>query len=246
MKKTTFLIACILFNSNLSFADANVEAERLKVMEEYYKAQGLPWPGAGIIVDKKATPKMKASSHHTFTRVDKFNHNVRAMLDLEHKVKQEKKIMKTAVANDKSSTHLRHDIKQFNSVMAYPFKGVPKEIATKNFGFAPILAYKEGHGWVGATNLFKAGKMNCQFNENNIKLSMAAMKIDENEMGHEVNKKYTETTISGNDDSGYMYSVDWYDNNFFRHLECADMVYSEDTMKQIISMACKIDSYQDR
>ena len=154
--------------------------------------------------------------------------------------------MKASVADDKTSTHLRHSIKQFNSIMAYHFKGVPKEVATKNFGFAPILAYREGYGLVGVINLFKAGYLNCEFNENSIQLSIVAMQIDENEMGYEVNKKFTETTISGNDDSGYMYSVDWYDNNFFRHLECADMVYSEDTMKQIISMACKIDSYQDR
>ena len=61
-------------------------------MEEYYKAQGLPWPGGGLIIDKKATPKMKESNSHTFERIDKFNDNVRAMLDLEHKVQQEKNL----------------------------------------------------------------------------------------------------------------------------------------------------------
>ena len=59
---------------------------------------------------------------------------------------------------------------------------------------------------------------------------------------YDINNKITVFNVEGNKSSGYLYKVDWFDNDFFRTLECASTNYSKDTTNSVIALATKIDT----
>lgn len=77
--------------------------------------------------------------------------------------------------------------------------------------------------------------------ENNIKLSHASIIIAKEDMRNDVNSKTTTVEIMGTPDSGFTYTVEWFDDAFFRKLECANKVYSEGITNSVIKIAQSID-----
>jgi len=127
--------------------------------------------------------------------------------------------------------------------MAYDFKGVPANAVTTMLGVSPSVNFVQGQGWAGAMQFFeKAGLGNCSYRENNLKFSHGSAIIPEEDATKDVNGKITVATVSGQTDVGFLYSVDWYDESFFRELKCAKADYSADTLQGVLELARAIDN----
>ena len=75
-----------------------------------------------------------------------------------------------------------------------------------------------------------------------VTLTHAAAKVDEAVVRYDINHKVTTLNVEGNEQSGYVYTVDWKDSHFFRTLECATLTYSKDKTDAVITLAKRIDN----
>lgn len=53
--------------------------------------------------------------------------------------------------------------------------------------------------------------------------------------------KPTRLSVEGSHNSGFMYSVRWYDANFVRDLECANMNFDKEITSKMVALANKVD-----
>ena len=60
----------------------------------------------------------------------------------------------------------------------------------------------------------KKGLGTCAYTENNVILTHAAAKVDEAVVRYDINHKVTTLNVEGNEQSGYVYTVDWKDSHF--------------------------------
>ncbi len=88
----------------------------------------------------------------------------------------------------------------------------------------------------------KDGLGNCSYCENNLNFSHGAAIIPEEDATKDVNGKITVANITGEKNSGFLYSVDWYDNSFFREIKCAKTDYSSDILAAVVELARQIDN----
>jgi hypothetical protein len=58
----------------------------------------------------------------------------------------------------------------------------------------------------------------------------------------DVNGKVTVTNVTDKIPHGFLYSVDCYDNSFFRELKCAKSQYTADTLASMLELARQIDN----
>jgi hypothetical protein len=125
--------------------------------------------------------------------------------------------------------------------MAYSFVPAPDRDVLKHYGFAACGTFNQG--WTGVAEFFQNKKLgNCAYTEYNFTLAHAAAKVDEKVARDDVNHKITTVHVEGNNDSGYVYTVAWLDDSFFRTLECASTRYAPDTTAQVIALAQRIDN----
>lgn len=126
--------------------------------------------------------------------------------------------------------------------MAYPFIGAQKSNAVRVIGYAPSGSYNPDEGWSGAVQFFELKDVGiCHYSENNLKFSHGSIILAEEDIIRDINGKATTIEIIGQKGQGFVYNVEWYDNNFFKQLECASPAYSPDITSKLITLAKVID-----
>jgi hypothetical protein len=136
-------------------------------------------------------------------------------------------------------TGLRNQLNNLH--MAYKFKPVPANLATKLIGFAASGTYN--NGWSGASEFFVNNQVGtCSYTESNLKVMQEYEKIDKDVVTYDVNNKVTVIEQEGNKNYGYLYKIHWADDNYFRDLECATTSISNDIREKIIDLAKQIDN----
>jgi hypothetical protein len=248
------LIVALLFPA-VAFAGENLDADQLakaaKEREEWTKQhfakQGSPIPDGGITV----IPENQMSEYNKFKAqrakeradikkygyINQFLPQTQSLLNFKEVTKNQFVAKSANPANE----GLRHNINDIE--MAYDFKGVPNHLVTQMLGIAPSVTFIKGSGWAGAVQFFeKVGLGNCSYRENNLKFSHGAAIIAEEDATKDVNGKVTVTNVTGKNTDGFLYSVDWYDNSFFRELKCAKSDYTADTIVSMIELARQIDN----
>ena len=129
--------------------------------------------------------------------------------------------------SDPKSTHLKKSVHELK--MAYTPTEIPSSVANEYIGSAPYLTYLKDQGWVGVIQFFvnkEAG--NCSFSENNVTLSHGSIIIAKEDVRNDINGKTTTVEVMGTPNSGFTYTVEWFDDRFFRKVECANKHYSSD------------------
>jgi hypothetical protein len=226
----------------------DLQAERLRWSANYYKNQNMPVPDGGITIvpakgmnSHKEHPELLAkilSETAQFGYVKSATPGTEHLLNIQiiaaHDYKRNE-------ANYKpKSTHLRHEASELK--LAFTFKPIPQEELTESIGFVPAGTYIRGEGWTSAIQFFsKEGMGNCQYYEDAVKLSHASIIIPEELAREEVKGKVTTIDITGNEASGFLYTVEWYDEIFFKKLECAGKKYSNEVTMAMIALANRID-----
>jgi hypothetical protein len=226
---------------------AKIAKKREEWTRQHFAKQGSPFPGGGVVV----LPEQQMSEYKTFkAQRDKEHEEIKKYGYIKQFSPQTQSLLNfkeisrnqfAAKSSNPANEGLHHHINEIE--MAYDFKGVPADAVTTMIGVAPSVTYIKGQGWAGAMQFFeKEGLGNCSYRENNLKLSRGSAILPQEDVTYEVNNKITIHLIAGKLNSGFMYSVDWYDENFFHELKCANEQYSEKLMNNAIELARQIDA----
>jgi len=238
MKKTYLVLALVS-----SCVQADVWEDRIK---DHLKSEGFNPDGGVVIVSAKqlAVPdgvkkKWKLQQEEQKNKGYYSGETARAkeLLEMHQTISYEFKA--SAKDSRPESSHLRHNVEEIK--MGYVFVPVPKSEVTNLMGFAAEGGYD--NGWNGIVEFFdKNGIGSCAYTENNLKLSHGTEKIDEDIIRYDINGKITTIDVHGTNESGFLYTVHWVDDNYFRNLECANSKYSARTTNAVIALAKRIDA----
>lgn len=252
MKKTAaLLLSCYALTIQAADTGSNeaIQKARMEWSKKYLAEKNMPVPDGGI----KIIPEKQMSSYNKFKAKKIADRESVAQYGyIKERSEEAQRLFnfKKFAADDyqihgnnykPTSTHLKHTVNELK--IAYTFIGVPKSEISELIGVAPYLSYIKGKGWVGASEFFiKQNIGTCFYSENNIKLSHGSVVIAKEDVRNDVNDKPTIVRVSGTEETGFLYKVEWFDNTFFRELSCANRHYSGDIKQQVIDFANRIDS----
>jgi len=224
-----------------AFNKANIEA---------LKKKGLPVPETGVQLISQENMNFKDWQREKFSEerqelkskgyISKNSDRAYELMHIQAKIKKMKPFETKMFKGNE--THMRK--KAEDIPFAYTFLGVPKQEMSEFYGIAPAGTYVKTpqSGWTGAVEFFKTTFAHCAYTENNMLAAHGAAQVAEEEAQDDVNGKVTLIDVEGNKSSGFLYRVNWFDNNFNRNLECATKEFSNDIRNQTIELAKKIDS----
>lgn len=250
IKLLLLMIAVFMMAGGINAYEPATPAQEKALQAEYQKylqSQGISLPTQGVQVVPRNALSLPAELKSQIQKnvislqkqgfVENRNPRIIELRDIDHTAAFEKK--KYQNTDDPASTHLRDAIADIR--MAYEFHEVPSAMVNNIIGFAPVGTFKQD-GWTGMVELFtKTGLGNCNYEENNLKLMHASIRIPADMVSYDVNNKITTIDIQGNLRDGFLYTVAWYDDQFARKLECVTPNYSQDTRATVVAMARKID-----
>lgn len=249
MKKTLCVVLALSTLPIYADSEADIQAARLAWSNAYFEKQGLPVPDSGV----KILPEKEMSSYkemkedrikakrdiQKFGYIKSTNQSTEQLLNIDITSAHDFKNFGNNF--NPENTHLKHSVSELKT--AYTPTPVPSSVASEYIGAAPYLTYLKEQGWVGVVQFFKNKDVgNCAFSENNIKLSHGAAIIAKEDVREDVNGKTTTVEVMGNEEAGFTYTVEWFDHDFFRKVECANKTYSSDLTNAVIKIAQSIDN----
>lgn len=144
----------------------------------------------------------------------------------------------------------RPTFKESDAPGSSELKQTPQEIKT-TFSFKSILPHPIAYagigiasdkGWSGIKEFFdgkEAGMCTLSM------FSMADVKqhiqLNEDGLTYDINDKPTRVMVEGHQNSGFMYSVRWYDKSFVREIECANNKLDDAIKTKMIEYATLVD-----
>jgi hypothetical protein len=148
--------------------------------------------------------------------------------------------------NDQS-THLRKNIKDLK--LAFTAKEISQNKSLlgsndiKLLGVSPQGGFHEGKGgWSGVAQFFNVRNIgNCSYSVMNVKASGTSATLAMEDVVYEVNDKATIILVEGSEKSGFIYKIEWYDEDNFHELECANTSFSQELSNSVLSLAKNID-----
>lgn len=140
---------------------------------------------------------------------------------------------------DPYGSDLKHDLN--NIKLAFKFDGLKKSIDQESIlGYAVYGTYKDG--WTGIATYFRQKDVGvCHYVLNNARLNESGVQLLDINVSYDVNKKPTEILVNGNNSTGYLYGIEWYDATYFHTLECANGQYDKRITDKVIALAKLID-----
>lgn len=249
MKKTIIALSIL---PALAFSASSLSDEFMRADIKSLQEQGLPTPESGVKVvpnDSISMEKWQRNQYLAQENEMKSKGYINETSDRAYELIHIKEEILSMTSKKKSFTKPNEsDLREHKGdiVFAYSYVGVPGTEIVDYYGIAPVGTYvKEPQtGWTGAVELFRSGFANCAFTENNILASHGAASVSEDYVEYDVNGKITIIDVQGTDSTGYLYKVNWFDNNFIRTLECATKDYSDQFTRKSIELAKRIDSTQ--
>ena len=125
--------------------------------------------------------------------------------------------------------------------LGFPVKDFKLPNDVKIIGYAPSGSLKET-GWTGFSVVFDSNHYGkCNYRVNNVELSKAAVYIAEEYVEYLINKKPSQYSVIGHQDYGFKYSLDWYDNDYFREIECATIDFDPAMKEKLIKLTTWLD-----
>ena len=241
----------LVLGLNTAYADQqdNIEAQRMAWTKAYLEKQGLPVPDGGI---KIMPEKEMASYAEKKEERMKFKKDIQQLGYIKADNPSTDQLLNLAITShrdliahgndsDPESTHLKKSVNDLK--MAYTPTQIPSFVADTYVGAAPYLTYLKDQGWVGSIQFFaNQGVGYCSFSENNVKLSHGSIVIAKEDVRNDVNGKTTTVEVMGTPNSGFTYTVEWFDDTFFRKVECANKRFSSDLINSAIKIAQSIDN----
>ena len=149
------------------------------------------------------------------------------------------KLAQFGASGAKEDTHLKHNASELK--LAYEFKELPRELITNYIGIAPGGGFNE-NGWSGAAQYFDTFFGSCMYGQINVGITHFSPRLPYEYVVYDVNNKPTLKEVKGSNETGFLYNVKWFDNEFNHELECANMKFSKKTNDAVIDLAKIIDA----
>ncbi len=249
MTKNIILVLLCAFSINC-FAEEIPENHK-KILEEL----GLTVPGSGIKLVPRSMLNLSEDQLKSGEKAEKerkklgyavvYTNRPIELINFHNYAKTQFKLYED---NERAtSTHLRKNINDLK--LAFKFKGVPEGNSLASAGTVTMLGiapkggfHEEKGGWSGAGQFFDAKNIgSCAYSVMNVKASNTAARLAIEDVTYDINNKVTISFVEGNKNSGFLYKVEWYDNDNFHELECANMKYSPEINRSVIELANRID-----
>lgn len=257
--KTKILVLSLVSFAAFSASQLTPEQEKIEEQKRMKALSdlGLPLPGSGIKLVPRAMLELSKEQLEKGAKAEEemktlgyalVNTNrPQELLNFHNYAKTQFKLY--ASNHRDTSTHLRQQIKDLK--LAFNFKGVPQGTVLSAAGNITLLGvapqggfHEDKGGWSGAGQYFDAKNIgSCSYGVMNVAASNTAAELAMEDVTYSVNNKATIITVEGNKSSGFLYKVDWYDDDNFHELECANMAYSKNTTNAVIALANQIDAY---
>lgn len=145
-----------------------------------------------------------------------------------------------ALNSDPYDTHLKKSLSQIS--LAFPFKRLKSISDDIVLGFAVGGGWIKSAGWTDIAEYFNHQELGvCNYLLHDMQLSRSAVWISEGSATYEVNKKVTTHFIEGSDETAFLYTLQWFDDEYGHTLECAKNNYQDLQIKKMIAFARIID-----
>jgi len=247
------LIAIVAFNANALTAErlAEVKKKDMKILEE----MGLPAFNSGIQVVPRSQLGMpdevlkvgqaEASQREELGYAEKDEPYVAELLAMKVNAPHDLKLM--AGNLNEGSTHLRKSTADLK--LAFKFKGVEGNKKMLSYGgdigvlgAAPQGSFNPDNGWSGAAQFFTVKNIGvCSYAVMNVKASGTAAMLAMEDVTYDVHDKATLIKVDGSKNSGFLYKVEWFDDENFHDLQCANSQYSKQINHDVINLARMVD-----
>ena len=139
-------------------------------------------------------------------------------------------------------------IKDPNKLKLAVQKKFPSYIMKKEIlGTTPIGSWiKNKNGWSGYKLFFKQNKLTtCAFSYFNLSMSNGHVMPSNNDNEKEyIGEKESSSEVSGNEKSGYIYSVMWFTSDEVKVLDCAQSEFTKNEINSVKKLAELIDGNQ--
>lgn len=232
-----FMMPLIGFASETIKHGEQLTQEQLNTVIEYNKAEGLILPDSGLQyisaeeitdpIQKKIREKYQKSLKQIKSKgyIDEPSSNAQSLLALRQKESQAMK-------------ELVQDLAQLK--LAFPFQGLAFIKKEDIIGYAGYTGWD--NGWLGISEFFNAPDLGvCNFTRYNMKLSHGGVRLVADEMAYIINNKPSDYSVRGNNATGYLYDVTWYDPTYIQGLQCASEAFNPAGMDRVFRLANQID-----
>lgn len=224
------------------------EQENMKMLA----AMGLPLPGSGIHIVPRASLDLSEEALRKGAKeeeemkergyIPSYTERPKELLNFHLKVNE----IKEGESLPDTSTKLRRTVAEIK--LGFKPKGFDNALV--NSGDITLIAavpqggfHDEKGGWSGVAQFFMEKNIGtCSYGVMNVKVSQTAAQLAEESITYDVNNKPTLSRVEGSDHSGFLYTLEWYDNENFHELECANMKYSKEITEQVLNLAKMIDN----
>lgn len=143
--------------------------------------------------------------------------------------------LKFSASTDPSERELKKTAAEVPTTFTYK-SVVPNSIAYAGIG---IVSNK---GFSGIKTFFDGRELGmCTLSAFSRQGVTKPIQLNKDGLRYDVHAKPTRITIEGSHNAGFMYSVRWYDKDFIRDLECANLQYDKSIVNKMITLARKID-----
>lgn len=255
MKKTLVFISLLAVSTSIFSLSADEkeaqEQENMKMLAD----MGLPLPGSGIKIVPRSSMNLSKEQLEMGAKeeeeiksngyVKKYINRPQELLNFQQIAKNS--LMKESGTTGEADTGLKRAVSDVK--LAFDFEGFGSSHLLKSNGMKLIAAAPQGGfhedkgGWSGVVQFFSYENIGtCSYGVMNVKASNTAAQLAQEDVTYIVNSKPTLLNVEGSENSGFLYSVKWYDLDNFHDLECANLKYSKQLNNAVIDLANKIDS----
>jgi len=216
-------------------------------LQAFIDENHLPQPGGGIQIVPYATSSMaklksfeKAIDQDGTNYVKQKSDDAISLLTLGDN-KYYPGTKKTYESSDPMDSHIKASLSLIK--LAFPFHKISFIPDTSVIGYAVGGQWREG--WTGVGEVFKHTNGICRYDKDDVSINGASVRLIKEYVTYDINKKPTVLSAEGLKSTGISYKVDWYDNNYFHSLTCANKLFSKEDMRTFIALAKKIDADQN-
>ena len=254
-------LAVLVSSVTSSYAEKvtpEIKKSALVAATQYLETQNLPVPDGGINIVSRNSFKMskemmaledkQINQLKTNGTVNEYSEKAQFLINFPNIVEEHYK--KYAGNNDDRSTHMRNFLGFIK--FAFTFPTVNDNDVETLYGYAPGGSFvtesespSNKEGWTEGAEYFKNDSAGvCVLMVNPIKVTHASTNVAKESINYAVNNKVTILYSHGNASSGYLYSVKWFDETYFRELDCATPNFDRVTMVKVVEIAKGIDNFK--
>lgn len=237
MQKTTLMTLLMILSPTLAFADS------------VFSTVGLPTPGSGVTIVPtasmnlpNATPEIASASYPQENTKD-YSESESSYPSFLLKMGKHG-ATDLSENTDPEDTHMKRSASQIQLAFHLNPLIEPNLIPAKDMlGYAAGGLYLKDRGWSQISAFFNAKEIGtCKYTLGNFKITNGAIQISAEHVRYDINKKPTDIFVTGSINSGFIYSVSWFDDTYQHTLECANMNDDKAITQRMIELSRKIDS----